>query len=219
MGTKETRLQRGHRKGEDLTRATIAQLRDARIVAGLSQEECARQLGLSQSYISKLEVNGFDDLSLIRASELAALFGLEPSLTLHVAGAPLRDKGHEALLGRFMARLAPEWIVTREAPFPTPSDPRWWDALLRLANERYVLGVEAETRLRDMQAQVRRIHGRQRDGGADHVLVILSDSAHNRALAGDFRTALGPEFATQPREILRAMAAGTPLPGSGVILL
>jgi transcriptional regulator with XRE-family HTH domain len=219
MGTRETRLQRGRRRGLELTRATVAQLRDARIVAGLSQHECARQLGVSQSFVSRLEANRHADLTVVRIAELAALLGLEPSLTLHPAGAPLRDKGHEALLARFLARLGTDWTVRREAPFPTPGDPRWWDALLGLARRNYVLGVEAETRLRDMQAQVRRIHGRVKDGGADDVLVILSDSASNRALAGDFRAALGADFATPPRAILRALSEGSPLPGSGLVVL
>src|SRR4051794_33797435 len=185
MGTRETRLQRGRRRGQDLARSVAAQLRDARFVAGVSQRECARQLGVSQSFISKFEANGAADPSLVRIAELAALLGLEPSLTLHPAGAPLRDKGHEALIARLTVRLAPNWAVTREAPFPTPGDPRWWDALMQRVGDRYVLGVEFETRLRDMQAEVRRLHGRVRDGGADHVLLVLSDTAHNRAVARD----------------------------------
>jgi transcriptional regulator with XRE-family HTH domain len=191
-------MQRGHRRGLEITRSVTTQLRDARIVAGISQRECARQLGLSQSFMSRFEANRIPDLSMVRVAELAALVGLEPSLSLHPAGIPLRDKGHEALIGRLRLRLASTWTVTREAPFPTPGDPRWWDMLLRLDVERYVVGTEAETRVRDMQAQVRRIHGRVKDGGADHVLVLLSDSAHNRALANDFRLALVPEFATSP---------------------
>ncbi len=51
------------------------------------------------------------------------------------------------------------------------------------------------------------------------ILVILSDSAHNRALADDFRAALGPEFAASPRELLAAIRDAKPLPGSGVVLL
>jgi transcriptional regulator with XRE-family HTH domain len=202
-----------------MTRSTISQLRDARIVAGLSQSECARQLGLSQSYLSKLEANRVDDVSVARIAAIASLFGLEPSLTLHVAGVPLRDKGHEALLQRFFARLSPAWTVTREASFPTLGDPRWWDALLRRGTHSYLIGVEAETRLRDMQALVRRIHGRASDGGADHVLVVLSDTALNRSLAADLRVALGDTFSTSPRAIMRALAAGLPLPGPGVVLL
>src|SRR4029079_8554136 len=101
----------------------------------------------------------------------------------------------EALIGRFLSRLPPDWAVAREVPFPTHGDPRWWDAHLRLASLRYVIGVEMETRLRDMQSLVRRIHGRVRDGGTDHVLVVLSDTAHNRALVADLRIALGREFA------------------------
>lgn len=98
-----------------------------------------------------------------------------------------------------------------------PGDPRVWDLLLRLADQ--VVGAEAETRIRDVQALVRRMRARQRDGGTDEVLLILSDSAVNRRLVGELREALGDDFATPPRALLAALREGRPLPGSGVILL
>ncbi len=219
MGTKETRLQRGRRRGRELTRGTVTQLRDARLGAGISQAALAQQLGLTQAAISMLEGHKVDELSLVRVSEIAAILGLEASLTLHPVGPPIRDKGHEALIARFRKHLAPAWRVTREAPFPGAGDPRWWDVLLRLPSERHLVGVEAETRIRDLQALVRRMKGRAADGGADLIVIVLSDSATNRGLIGAFRDALGPAFSTSPAAILRALADGSRVPGSGVLLL
>jgi hypothetical protein len=48
---------------------------------------------------------------------------------------------------------------------------------------------------------------------------VLSASGHNRRLLPQLLDALGPEFATPPRTILRSLHGGRPLPGSGVILL
>jgi hypothetical protein len=81
------------------------------------------------------------------------------------------------------------------------------------------VGVEAETRVRDVQALTRRVRERERDGGADHVLLVLSDTAHNRRLAAQVREALGERFATSPAAVLAALRAGRPVPGSAVIVM
>jgi hypothetical protein len=148
---------------------------------------------------------------------VASVLGLETSLTLHRIGPAIRDKGHEALIGRLVRMLSPAWHIVREVPFPNPGDPRWWDLLLRLPGFR--LGVEAETRIRDMQELVRRMRERSGDGGADELLLMLSDSAHNRQLVASLRDALGDRFKTPAGEVLPALRAGTPLHGSAVILL
>jgi hypothetical protein len=174
-------------------------------------------MGCSQDLISLFERDKLTP-NLPWLCELASVFGLGPSLTFHKVGPAIRDKGHEALMGRLIAILAPAWHARREIPFPNPGDPRWWDLLLRL-DTRYRIGVEAETRIRDFQELVRRIHGRANDGGADHVLLILSDSSHNRELIDQLRTALGEEFSATPAQIRQALRAGEPLPGSGVLLI
>ena len=111
----------------------------------------------------------------------------------------------------------PTYARTREALLPNVGDLRSWDILLRLGS--VLIGVEIETRIRDIQALVRRVRERERDGGVDHLLLVLSDTSHNRQLAGDLRDALGTRFATPPRLILAALRAGTAVPGSGLLLL
>ncbi len=56
-------------------------------------------------------------------------------------------------------------------------------------------------------------------GGCDALLLILSDSAHNRNLVDDLRAALGDDFRANPRDVLRGLRSGTRLDGSGVILI
>lgn len=177
----------------------------------------AAELGRSQAYLSLLEANRVPGVGLQAVCEMASLLGLEASLAFHPAGIPLRDKGHEALIGRLTRLLSAEWKITREAPFPNPGDPRSWDLLLRRGH--YLVGIEAETRIRDVQALVRRMRERARQGGADVIVIILSDSAHNRALVDQLRLALGDDFAASPRVLLRALRAGLPLRGSGVVVV
>jgi len=109
-------------------------------------------------------------------------------------------------------------LLKLEAPFPTLGDLRSWDLLIRLGSVHRV-GVEAETRLRDIQELVRRIRQRELHGGVDHILIVLSDSQHNRRFADELRAALGPTYRCQPTDLLLALKAGQPLPGYGVILV
>ncbi len=100
---------------------------------------------------------------------------------------------------------------------PTPGDRRSWDLLLRLPAQ--LIGVEAETRIRDMQQLVRHVHQRERDGGVDAIVLLLAATRTNRELIDELRLALGPSYATSPRQILRALRGGQPVPGSGVVML
>jgi transcriptional regulator with XRE-family HTH domain len=213
----DSKRQRGRRRGTQLARRTLDQLRDARLAAGLSQRTLASALGVSQTVVWRLETPRVVDVGVVRLSEMAALLGLDVAITLHPAGDALRDRGHQALLKRLRAVLGSAWHATAEVPFPAAGDPRHWDLLLRLGSQR--VGVEAETRIRDVQALVRRMRVRLYEGDVDRMLLVLSDSAINRRLVGELREALGGDFATPPRTILRALRAGEPIPGSGLLLV
>jgi transcriptional regulator with XRE-family HTH domain len=184
----------------------------------LSQRALAAELGWSQSELNRLEQFRFLSVPLPRLSAMAAVLGRDLSAELYLAGEAVHDTGQQALIGRLASVVAiPPYVFIREVLLPHVGDPRSWDALLRLAAFR--IGVEAETRIRDIQALVRKVRQRERDGGVDRILIVLSDSRHNRALVNEFREALGPGFAIPPRQLLGALRAGRPIPGSGVILL
>ena len=188
---------------------------------GISQRTMARELGISQPRLWRIEQDDGDEVSITRLCEMASLLGLEPSLTLHPIGDPIRDKGQQAVGKRFDALLSPAWSMTTEALLPLPGDLRSWDRLLRLRGvpDRHLVGVDLESRIRDIQDLVRRTRLRERDGGVDEILIVLSDSATNRRLAAQLREALGPRYATSNRALRTALRLGQPLPGSGVVLL
>lgn len=196
----------------------MAELVSARLLAGLSQASVGRMVGWSQPEVSRFEhLLRRDSISVVEVSQMAAVLGLDLSAGLHPVGEPLRDKGHQVLIGRFTELLNAGWRVAREVPLPNPGDPRAWDLVLRL--EGCVVGVEAETRVRDIQALARRLHVRQRDGGTSVVLLVLAESVHNRQVLSELLVALGPEFAGAPRATLRSLRDGRPVAGSGVLLL
>jgi hypothetical protein len=158
-----------------------------------------------------------DHIPLVLLSEIASLLGLEVVAGLHPLGEPIRDVGHQTLIGRFRAILSATWRVVAEVPLPNPGDPRAWDLLLRIPAQ--LVGVEAETRIRDVQRLTRHVHQRERDGGVDVIVLLLADTRVNRRLLPELLEALGPDYRTSPRQILRALRAGQPVPGSGVVLL
>lgn len=218
MAARETRLQRGRRSGSRLAAKLIGELASARVVAGVSQRALAHELGCSQSEVSRFEgLRAVDTASVVRIAEIASLLGLELSAGLHPIGDTLRDRGHQALLERFRAEIAATYTVRAEVPLPQPGDLRSWDLVLRSPGQ--VIGVEAETRIRDMQALVRRIRQRERDGGVDEILVVLSASQVNTRLVHELREVLGERYATTPRALLRVLRTGAPIPGSGVVLV
>lgn len=217
MGMRETRRERGRRSGEDTVRRVVSELRNTRQAAGVSQRAVGQLVGCSQSEINRIERREYLSVSLPRLCEIAAVLGLEVSVGLHPAGEPIRDKGHQALLARFAGMVSPAWVLRREVPFPMRGDDRTWDAVLRLDQAR--VGVEAETRVRDVQALVRKVRGRERDSGADHIIVLLSDTAHNRRLVGQLREALGDRYATAAGAVLNELRSGLPISGSAVITI
>ena len=218
MATKETRLIRGRRRGATLNARILRELLDARVLLGISQRTLAQELGCSQANLWRMEANK-SEVTITRLSEMASLLGLELSMGLHELGDPLRDKGQQVVGKRFEGLLSTNWFVTSEALLPSGICAHGTSCSLKPTRARRHSWADLESRIRDIQALVRRTRLRERDGGVDRILMVCSDSATNRRLVAQLREALGPEYATTPRAILRALRDGTELPGSGVILV
>ena len=77
-----------------------------------------------------------------------------------------------------------------------------------------MLPVEAETRITDFQAQTRRLIIKMRDGGVEHVLLVIAETRSNRATIDAAGPAVGELFPISPRRALQALAAGTHPGGS-----
>jgi transcriptional regulator with XRE-family HTH domain len=220
VASKQTRVVRGRRRSSLLVARALQELATVPMTLGVSQRAMAQELGWSQSRLWRMEAGKSDEVSVKALCEMASVLGLEASFGLHPLGDPIRDKGQQALGYRLNARLAPVWRVTNETLLPMPGDLRSWDKLLRLTVEPHQrVGVDLETRIRDIQALVRRTRLRERDGGVDRILLVLSDSATNRRLVDELRDSLGSDYATSTRLLLRGLRAGSPLPGSGVIVI
>jgi hypothetical protein len=136
---------------------------------------------------------------------------------VYPAGTTLRDAGQIRLLGRLHDRLHATWRWGTEVPLPRPGDLRAWDGFLWRPGLR--IGVEAESRLRDAQATARRLAVKQRDGGVDHVILLLAETRANSAALQAGREALRPSLPLDTRRILRALARGEDPGASGIVVL
>jgi transcriptional regulator with XRE-family HTH domain len=218
MGTSETRLARGRRNSDRVVRKLIGQLVERRVDGAVSQRTLARELGVSQAEVWRREhLVRPSSISFADISEMASVLGLELGAGLYPAGDPIRDRGHVALGRRFRILLASRIRAQSEVLLPNPNDLRAWDLLLHIGPQ--VVGVELETRIRDVQALARRLRERERDGGAAQILLVLADTATNRRLVSELSDVLGPRWATGRRVLMAALRKGEPLPGSGIILV
>lgn len=192
------------------------EVRSAREAAGLSQTDVAGAAGLSHAEVSRIERSLAPWLKIVDAAELCAVVGLDLWLRAYPGDDPLRD-GHVALLGRFLAHVDGSLLVRTEVPLPRRGDPRAWDATV--ADRTGLIGVEAETRLRDGQALERRIALKRRDGGIDRVVIVVANTRANRSALRAIRPSWRADYPLDTEEILGSIRAGKLPPAGGVSLI
>jgi transcriptional regulator with XRE-family HTH domain len=194
-----------------------ADLREARIGRGLRQADVARAAGSSHSHVSRLEQGLLAQAGLGDLARHGAAVGLRLSARFYPTGAGLRDAAQLDLLRRFRSRVGSRWSWQLEAPLNIPGDLRAFDALLR--NGQAKIAVEAITRLRDAQAQVRAANLKRRDGGVDRLVLLVKKSDTNRralVTAGDLLTS---SFPLRTRAVLTALSQGEDPGDDGIVLL
>jgi len=193
------------------------ELRGARLARGVRLIDVARAVGASTSHVSRVELGLLRDLSVADAARHGAAVGLKLHARFYPAGGGLRDAAQLDLLRRFRARIGDRWRWQLEAPLPIPGDLRAFDALLTSPDAAVV--VEAITRLRDAQAQLREATRKQRDGGVPRLVILLRASHHNREALSAAADVLATAFPLGTRAVLAALAAGEDPGDNGIALL
>jgi hypothetical protein len=146
---------------------------------------------------------------------IASVVGLEIAVRTYPRGDPLRDAGHARLLGRLRSELHPGVTWRIEVPLPIAGDSRAWDAVI--GGQGWQMPVEAETVLTDSQALERKLALKLRDGGFDHVVLLVADTSRNRdALAA---MPIAARFLVSSRAVLAALRNGRDPGGSSIVVL
>ena len=217
VGANERFVGRARRVGRELVKTMGKEIHDARVNLGLSQQAVAGRAGLSRAKVGRIERGECVRVPMVELVLVAAVVGLELSVRAFPAGPGLRDHVHAALLERFRKFLHAALKWATEVPLPNPRDQRAWDAMV--SGARFRIGIEAETRVRDGQALERRIRAKQRDGGVNAVILILSDTRANRAFVRERSASFADLFPVPAAEAIEAVRAGRTPRGNTLILM
>jgi transcriptional regulator with XRE-family HTH domain len=193
------------------------QVRLARRGAGLSIRAAAAAVGLDPSTFGRIERGELENVTIRQVALACASVGHDLSIRSYLRGDPARDAGQRRLLERFRVRLPPGAPWATEVPMPIPGDLRGLDGWTRLAGSS--IGVEAETRLTDVQALERKILLKARDADLDLVILLVAETRANRAILEIHREALRTSFRLDTREVMAAIERGIPPRANGIVVL
>ena len=200
-----------------MRRTIAAEIRQARQSAGTSLKEAGALAGMSHAQLGRIERDELATVSLDQLARACAAVGLRLVARAEVGPGPAVDSGQLAMFER-LRRLLPNLLpLATEVPFPNHGDSRAWDAMVRVDGRR--VAFEAESRLRDAQALDRRCQTKLRDGAVDVLVLLVNDTAHNRAFLAEHREALRSTFPLDGRSVLRGLRAGKAPEQNGLLLI
>ena len=194
-------------------------LREARLARGLRQIDVARATDVSDAQVSRVERGRLDGVAVAALARHGAAVGLRLHARFYPMGAGLRDAAQLDLLRRLRSRISVQWTVELEAPINVSGDLRAFDALLTLKGQPLTVAVEAITRLRDTQAQLRAAAQKQRDGQATRLVMLIKASHGNRQILASAIDLLATTFPLGTRATLAALAAGIDPGMNGIVML
>lgn len=217
ISTKERRLDRARRLAARSLGDIGNEIREARLPTGLTQAELGRIVGVSASEISRIERGESPRVAFVTLVLIAATLGLDIPLRAFPNGESVRDGAQLAIFGRFRPLLPARLGHRMEVPLPILGDRRAWDAVID--GPGWSLPIEAESRLRDVQALNRRIALKCRDGRYDRLVLIVADTRHNRHVLRLFADEFAAAYPVPGRSALAALRDGRRPDGSAVILI
>lgn len=192
------------------------ELRDARVLAGASQRQVADALKCSGATISRVERGLRRNLSVDFLARHAAVVGLVARINLYPTGSAIRDAGQLRVLNRLEPHVAApfRWVLEFAVG---PDDLRAFDAALLAEYVR--IGVDAWSRIRDVQASARATMRKQIDSGVDRVIIVLADTQGNRIAVRDAGEALRRSFPLTTRQVLAALREGRDPGANGIVFV
>jgi transcriptional regulator with XRE-family HTH domain len=219
VATSERAVERADVRGRRALAAFGDEVRERRIELGLSQEAVATAARISRPRYTRVEAAKAPTLTIIEATRIASVLGLDLSVKVYPGGDPLRDAASVARLEALAARVSRPLRFRTEVPLPERDDgfeQRAWDAEVRGAGLRTTF--ELEMRIRDAQAVERRITLKRRDDPPDRFVLLVAATRHNRRMLADHPRFFRDLPRLRPSTVFRALAAGHH-PPTGLILM
>lgn len=193
------------------------EIRNARLGASLSQQSAGAAVAISHAQFGRIERAELPNVSIDQLSRACASVGLRlVARAVPGSGRPI-DAGQLALLNRLRRVLPPTITMQTEVPLPIPGDRRAWDAVAALQPD--PVAVEAEARLRDIQALDRRAALKLRDSQMARMVLLVADTASNRAMLDAHREDLRAAFPLDGRQLLPMLRAGRTPAVIGILVL
>ena len=218
MASRDGGDDRSARRARALVARAVGEIRQGRIGAGLSQATVAQRIGISRSRLSRIE-QGMERRVpaelLIRA---AASVGLDLAVRVYPGADLALDRAQRRLLRRLIERLGPAWTWRFEVPIPIAGDQRAFDAVGANRRTGLIIHVEAETRLEDVQAVLRRTSLKRRDASVDRLVLVIADTRHDRDIVRAAGQELAAMFPASRRQAMARLMAGRD-PGADALFL
>jgi hypothetical protein len=171
---------------------------------------------LSQARLSRLELAVDTPARVDELAVVCAVLGLRLSLKAYPDGHAVRDAAQLGVIARLRPRVPPVFRWRTEVPIGGTGDLRAWDVQLDGPGS---VGIDAETRLSDVQALQRRSELKQRDSGVDVMVLLVARSRHNAAVLRTHRAALASTFPAATYEVMSALRAGRVPSRNGIVVL
>src|SRR5215213_7056179 len=160
----ERRFDEGTRRANRWLSELGEEFRDRRLSLGLGQTDVAQAARIDRADYSRAEAGKLPNLSVARACRIGAVLGLHVVVKSYPGAKSIRDASQTRHLKRLVASIGPPLRHRFEVSLPARDDRpeyRSWDLVITDPMERTV--VEFESRLYDLQAQVRRFRLKLRD--------------------------------------------------------
>ncbi len=167
----------------------------------------ARAAGISPSRLSRIELGQVEAEWFETVATISAAVGLEVSLRLYPGSRVVRDEPQLRLGARLRHRLGESWRWRHEV-LVADGDQRAWDMLGMHRTTGLTVAIEAETRVGDAQALLRRIASKRAAAGGPRVVLLVADTRANRDALTFARDAFVTEFPVGTRRALRSLRAG-----------